>query len=130
MWIATITSQFGGGSGSGPHNAVTRFNSATYHRKSWGLTDVRGTIRIVFSPDCKRIAATQINRRSIRITEGEGAGVWDIETRKLRFEIPGSRFLKNSLAFSPDGSLLAIGDDEGKLELWDVAELKRVTAMW
>lgn len=50
--------------------------------------------------------------------------VWDWETGMLLKEIRASPFEEiTSLAFNPDGSLLAVGDNGGIVTLWDVSEL-------
>src|SRR5262249_13319553 len=57
--------------------------------------------------------------------------LWNMQTGKMigELKIVGglprtSRNKFRSLAFSPDGKLLAAGDEEGTIELWDVAARK------
>lgn len=50
--------------------------------------------------------------------------VWNWETGELLREIQASPFAEiTSLAFSPDGLLLAVGDNSGIVTLWDVSDL-------
>jgi WD40 repeat protein/transcriptional regulator with XRE-family HTH domain len=84
----------------------------------------RGSIEeIAFAPDGSRVAA------------GDGGGrvaLWDGELRHqagiLRNVFPGpvdpsigSAETITALAFSPDGSTLAVGGDAGTVQLWDIA---------
>lgn len=50
--------------------------------------------------------------------------VWDAVAGKERAAFKVEARMVESLAFSPDGKTLAVGDFDGKLRLWDVAEGK------
>jgi WD40 repeat protein len=52
--------------------------------------------------------------------------VWDVSSGRLLFQGDGKVF---SLAFSPDGSLFAAGDNDGNIALWSVAEGRRLTVL-
>jgi WD40 repeat protein len=68
-----------------------------------------------FSPDGRRVAACVVNR---------GVFVWDVETGK---QIHAIWLLAFSLAFSPDGSILATGGyEEGTLRLRDASSWKEL----
>ena len=80
-----------------------------------GQSDSRG---IALAPGDKVLATADI--RSIRL--------WDPATGKQLREFPGVNFggTPHPLTFSPDGKLLAAGDDDGVVRLWDVATGKPV----
>ncbi len=57
-------------------------------------------------------------------SQGGTVSVWDWEAGRLLREIRASPFAEiTSLAFNPDGSLLAVGDNSGIVTLWDVSDL-------
>lgn len=70
-----------------------------------------GVLCVAFRPDDKLIASVSLSGRAI---------IHEVETGKQRyqFEIPGSIL---SIAFSPDGQYIAIGDHNRKVKLWDTA---------
>jgi WD40 repeat protein len=51
--------------------------------------------------------------------------IWNVETRELISTIRGQPNVIFSLAFSPDGKLLAAGCADSTVRLWQVAPLKR-----
>ncbi len=72
-----------------------------------------------FSPDRKIVAQA----------EAFSVILWEVATRKTLETLKGSDGLILSLAFSPDGMILAGGTLSGTIELWDVAtgrELKTI----
>jgi eukaryotic-like serine/threonine-protein kinase len=70
---------------------------------------------LAISPD-KRWLATYVEQKEVSI--------WNLETRKNTAQFPVARTngytMVGALAFSPDGRVLAIGDDEGRVRLVDV----------
>src|SRR6478735_11504807 len=80
--------------------------------------------RATLSPD-GRIAAATIETRMTPATVRAEVGVvfWDLEADReiARLgDLPASSEPR-SLAFSPDGATLAVGREDGSVELWDAA---------
>ncbi|HKP87581.1 MAG TPA: protein kinase [Blastocatellia bacterium] len=73
---------------------------------------------VAFSQDGRLLAYSTALSNSIGLLDTTS---WEIIARAQE---PGSSFI--SLRFSPDGELLATGDDEGKVELWNVNPLERI----
>jgi WD40 repeat protein len=59
--------------------------------------------------------------------------LWDVAAGKLAGNFPVKTFMMNSLAFSPDGKMLASSqndpDESDKVRLWDVASRKELFAL-
>ncbi|MXW15734.1 MAG: T9SS type A sorting domain-containing protein [Rhodothermaceae bacterium] len=82
---------------------------------------------VAFSPDGTQLASSSgIGRlkNGRRSTDQYDVLLWDIATGKelQRFMIPGAFSGRGiSLAFSPDGSQLACGSEDGGIYLWDIS---------
>ena len=50
-----------------------------------------------------------------------GVQLWDVATRKLTARLTGDNESPDAIAFSPHGTVLAVGDEGGSLHLWDLA---------
>ncbi len=77
-------------------------------------------------PDNPPITVSAFSPRGLLATGSQGGtvSVWDWETGALLREIQANPSDEiTSLAFNPDGSLLAVGDDSGIVTLWDVSDL-------
>lgn len=76
--------------------------------------------RGVFSPDGDRIA----------IAESEAVSVWDARNGKELLRLGGVEFTyPGPLAFSPDGSRLAAGDEDKVVCVWDAQSRKEVLTL-
>jgi WD40 repeat protein len=76
---------------------------------------------IMFSPDGTSLASAHTYERGIRI--------WDISSGRMLQTFAGHHLGTNSLAFSPDGSVLATGGGDGVVRLWNVATGDLLSAM-
>ncbi|HXU39564.1 MAG TPA: protein kinase [Blastocatellia bacterium] len=76
---------------------------------------------LAFSNDGRLLAASTVYQGHIGIVDTES---WELVAHT---ESPDSPFI--SLSFSPNGEYLAAGDDNGKVELWNVKPLKLLAVM-
>lgn len=99
--------------------------------------DLQGSIRAV-SPDGRWVASTvEVEKQTVEVIGGHNPGVFDLSvistsTGKTRWSSRHMGAEANDVAFSPDGSLVAMGDQEGTVRVWSVtdgAEISRLTAM-
>ncbi|MET9657062.1 serine/threonine-protein kinase [Streptomyces sp. NPDC006510] len=85
-------------------------------------TDAFGVTTVAFSPDGRTLAATF-----------GGIALWDVATRKLTARIGTANDQNQSLAISPDGSVVAgaggAGAVQGHIALWDLASHKEVVSV-
>jgi RNA polymerase sigma factor (sigma-70 family) len=78
----------------------------------------RAPPRLAFSPDSRLLAVADGSGLG---DTGCGARVFDIHTGKLVHAVSGHRHLVTSVAWAPDGTLLATGGDQNdrEIRLWD-----------
>jgi WD40 repeat protein len=84
--------------------------------------------RLAFSPDGKTLAAATCGDHNFSPPEGtrsEIVRLWDVDTGRLH-ELEGHTGGATSVAFSPDGKILATGAHDGSLILWNAAERKQL----
>ncbi|KAG5644698.1 hypothetical protein DXG03_007921 [Asterophora parasitica] len=72
----------------------------------------------------KSIIAIGGEDQKVRLNE------WDGQVLKENATLEGNKGVVTSLAFSPDGKLLASGDSIGRIALFDVQEKKLITSRW
>jgi WD40 repeat protein len=84
-------------------------------------TDV--VVRVAFSPDGSYLA-------SISDVHDPLVVIWDVETGRLlhKLELDEGHF-PFSIAFSPDGSVLAVGQFLGSIELWNVESGEQLSTL-
>jgi WD40 repeat protein len=98
---------------------------------SLSLTAVKQDSRIALSPDGKTLATVtgQVSGKMVgprpkrRWSGPELATItlWDLDTGKAKGTLAHNSSGVHSLAFTPDGTMLAAGCGDEKLRLWDVA---------
>jgi WD40 repeat protein len=76
---------------------------------------------IAFSKDGRLLAASTVHEGHLGLVDTQS---WEAIAHA---QSPDSPFI--SLSFSPDGEYLAAGDDNGKVELWNVNPLKLIAVM-
>ena len=64
------------------------------------------------------MAFTPDGRNVVAAGKGKVVRIWDIATGQELLSLEGHRAQINALAFSPDGSILASCDHQGKVQLW------------
>ena len=80
---------------------------------------------VSFSPDGKTFAATNASISEIQL--------WDITGSKLAtFPVPysGVGVYSEFLSFSPDGTILAFGDQTGEIKLWDLTTRRSIATLF
>nr|WSW66298.1 WD40 repeat domain-containing protein [Streptomyces sp. NBC_00995] len=90
-----------------------------------GLFDHRG---VLFSPD-GRILVSSTGMVSYKeepvdsgsLTQPSGASLWDVSTPERPRRVTRLDWTRDTMAFSPDGKLLATTDSADRLVLWDVS---------
>jgi RNA polymerase sigma factor (sigma-70 family) len=90
--------------------------------------DMYQVFRLAFSPDGKVLAAAACGNSGFsppKDSRSEVVRLWEVGTGRL-YELEGHTGGATSLAFSPDGKILATGGHDGIFLLWDTATRKRL----
>jgi WD40 repeat protein len=93
-------------------------------RKLAGTLPVNGIAAVTFSPDGKTLAVAPAN------TPGSPVQLWNVATGRMTGQVTTGFSSKiNSIAFSPDGTLMAVsGVKDTTMQVWSTARLTRVAA--
>jgi uncharacterized protein with WD repeat/Skp family chaperone for outer membrane proteins len=87
---------------------------------------------VAFSPDGKTLASGSVARRDTPGTEVENVDktvkLWDVTTGKERAALRGHTGGVNSVAFSPDGKMLASSSMNDAIKVWEVKTGKLAAA--
>ncbi|RKU24830.1 hypothetical protein C6503_00105 [Candidatus Poribacteria bacterium] len=79
---------------------------------------------ISFSPDGAQLAFTSAAVPSPPEKNAYGPALWNIETGTQTNILLGHTEVARSVSFSPDGSMLASGAQDGTLRLWDLSSVQ------
>jgi WD40 repeat protein len=93
-------------------------------KKLAGVLPVNGVAALAFSPDGKTLAVASANM------PGDPVELWNVATRQMTGQFTtGFTSRINSIAFSPDGTLLAAsGFKDTTMQVWSTAQLTRVAS--
>jgi WD40 repeat protein len=85
--------------------------------------DQKGVVlSLTFSPDGWQIASSSISPDNSFV-------VWDVKTNQVIKRVLGHKSQIHRLRYSPDSSVLASGDTDGIVKLWDGASFKEVLSI-
>lgn len=87
--------------------------------RSLVCADGSGAYKVVLSPDVRQLAAAG---------DGGRIRVWDLRRRRVTQTIDRGGGKVTSMAFDAEGARLAVGDEQGEIEVWDVDDGRRVGA--
>ena len=80
------------------------------------------SLALTFSPDGRRIASSSINPDNSFV-------VWDVQTRQVVKRVLGHKSQIHRLAYSPDSRVLASGDTDGVVKLWDGSTFEEILSI-
>ena len=108
---------------SGANDATIRLWDLVTHESVAFLGHTQRVTSVVFNPDGKTLASSSCEKLDSNFNsciKGEII-LWDVATRKAVGQLLTNQLdYVSSLAFSPDGNILASGSDDTTIMLWDV----------
>jgi WD40 repeat protein len=115
-----------------PDNSVVAYTASKHRIRLWDVTSqqICGTFQghkwgpitqIAFHPHGLMLASSSDYDQTVRI--------WDLKASKQEAILDGYTSLITSVAFSPDGKNLALGQFGDKAQVWDIENKKRLFDM-
>ncbi|GHC73291.1 hypothetical protein GCM10010507_60620 [Streptomyces cinnamoneus] len=107
----------------GATRVCVRLWDTASHETTATLTSERPLNGVSVSPDGHRLATVSVDAPGPGSAEGTaggapGAGIWDLDAGRMTMPL-SARQTPLAVAFTPDGRMLAIGDADGLVSLWD-----------
>jgi len=111
-------------------NKIYLWEVATSKPKAILQRDERAIIQsVAFSPDGSLLAAAMGNSGQDTWVTSAGIRIWTVATGREKAFLKGHTGPVNSVAFGPDGRILASGSFDNTIRLWDVATGKNTATM-
>ena len=110
---------------------IRLWNTDTGQLKTTITGHTSSILSVAFSPDGTTLATAggwPGNSGSSR-RQDVAIRLWDPDTGRLKATLMGATHGVRSVAFSPDGAILAAGIRDSNVQLWDVAERKIVVTL-
>lgn len=104
---------------TGSHDQSIKIWDAETGRELYTLGRHADPVRnVAFSPGGMRLASSSSPKSRFSPNRDPDVRVWDLKARRVVCTLP-HEFGAVGLAFSPDGKVLATGDETGNIRLWD-----------
>ena len=138
--VGTLKATFVNGLSFSPDGHVLAVGSE-FGLTLWNVADSRllgslspatGITSVAFSPDGSELVSGGHSGKAGFGLHGTGAAnvtLWDVARRRQIFSFAGHSGPVNSVAFSPNGQLIASGADDGNAILWQVAREDRLRSV-
>ena len=119
---------------SGGADGTLKLWDAKAGRELRTLQGHRGQVNAVaFSPDGKTLASgsgsAPLPGLAAGITDEASVRLWDVATGRELHRLASGAMYSGSIAFSPDGKLLAVGQGRDAIKLWDVTTGREVSTL-